>query len=459
MTGSDSSLGGEWVALKAPFLSTCRVYYNHQGRSRYVHVFLPPTYDGTKTFPIWIHLHGVFWATMGGATEQAGRPVNSTDIIPYWDQAVARLGNESIIAYPQAWGDAGRGDPSEGQGSKFRQFWSVPFWQCSVGICSDPAADDVGFIEAVVADLPDRLPLAGDQLYLSGESAGGMLVNAVLCESEPVAAAVAAAADMLGGLGADYAASRGCAPGGGDAPALPYLKLHGTEDPSIPFDQVPGKEVLVDGVKFLGAAGAAAARAAANGCDAEDAGPSAAEAGGALQCRDLCAHAGDGSPTVKVCGITGVGHDTDHPHPGFVFEQAWAFFRAHGGEKALAQAEDARAARSAKRAAAASVSAAIGGDGHPEFGGHHPDYSHGSGHKLSAAAAGAVGGVLGALALAALVTAACGAAAAWRRRARGAAAERRAGKLPAPIKPGGGGRPDIVIIASGESSPVKGERD
>lgn len=71
--------------------------------------------------PTRSHLHGVFWATMGGATEQAGRPVNSTDITPYWDQAVARLGNESIIAYPQAWGDAGRGDPSEGQGSKFRQ--------------------------------------------------------------------------------------------------------------------------------------------------------------------------------------------------------------------------------------------------------------------------------------------------------------------------------------------------
>jgi hypothetical protein len=39
------------------------------------------------------------------------------------------------------------------------QFWSIPFWRCSVGICRDPATDDMGFIEKVVADLPKRLPL------------------------------------------------------------------------------------------------------------------------------------------------------------------------------------------------------------------------------------------------------------------------------------------------------------
>jgi hypothetical protein len=39
------------------------------------------------------------------------------------------------------------------------QFWSIPFWHCSVGICRDASTDDMGFIEQVIADLPKRLPL------------------------------------------------------------------------------------------------------------------------------------------------------------------------------------------------------------------------------------------------------------------------------------------------------------
>lgn len=35
------------------------------GAERYVHVYLPPSYDGSTQWPIWVHLHGVFWATMG----------------------------------------------------------------------------------------------------------------------------------------------------------------------------------------------------------------------------------------------------------------------------------------------------------------------------------------------------------------------------------------------------------
>jgi enterochelin esterase-like enzyme len=35
------------------------------GVERYVHVYLPSDFDGTTQWPIWVHLHGVFWATMG----------------------------------------------------------------------------------------------------------------------------------------------------------------------------------------------------------------------------------------------------------------------------------------------------------------------------------------------------------------------------------------------------------
>jgi hypothetical protein len=65
-----------------------------------------------------------------------------------------------------------------------------------------------------------------------------------------------------------------------------------------------------------------------------------------MLCTDYCG----GNPSklpAKLCGMPGVGHDTDHPHPGFVYEQSWAWFqeqvKAAAGRKpaaAAAGAED-----------------------------------------------------------------------------------------------------------------------
>lgn len=38
-----------------------------------------------------------------------------------------------------------------------RTFWSIPFWRCSVGTCTDPNVDDKGFIEKVILTLPTKL--------------------------------------------------------------------------------------------------------------------------------------------------------------------------------------------------------------------------------------------------------------------------------------------------------------
>jgi hypothetical protein len=37
------------------------------------------------------------------------------------------------------------------------QFWSLPFWRCSVGACIDAGVDDVGYIEKIFNLLPKRL--------------------------------------------------------------------------------------------------------------------------------------------------------------------------------------------------------------------------------------------------------------------------------------------------------------
>lgn len=42
------------------------------GRKRWAHVYLPPSYDGSKQFPLWVHLHGVYWATMDNISQKVG---------------------------------------------------------------------------------------------------------------------------------------------------------------------------------------------------------------------------------------------------------------------------------------------------------------------------------------------------------------------------------------------------
>jgi hypothetical protein len=37
------------------------------------------------------------------------------------------------------------------------QFWNTIFWQCSMSICIDKRVDDVGFLDKVVSQLPQRL--------------------------------------------------------------------------------------------------------------------------------------------------------------------------------------------------------------------------------------------------------------------------------------------------------------
>jgi hypothetical protein len=177
------------------------------------------------------------------------------------------------------------------------------------------------------------------QMLLSGVSAGGMMVQTLLCQSPAVSAAITAAVDMLGGIGSDYALSPQCE----TSTAVPFLKLQGTDDPSITFD----KQILVDGVNFLSAMEATQQRAKHNGCSASDAGPQTTEADGNTKCTDYCGKAA-GKAAAKICGMIGVGHTTDFPHPGFVFEQAWQFFE-----------RQAKLAAAQKPAAAAAAPAAV----------------------------------------------------------------------------------------------------
>lgn len=166
------------------------------------------------------------------------------------------------------------------------------------------------------------------------------MVHAIMCESKVITGLVDAAIDMLGGIGADYAHGPKCAA----STPLPFLKLHGIEDPFITYS----KDILVDGVNFASSIEGTQLHARHNGCGPEDCGKKdVAEADGKMVCTDYCGAAAGKLPA-KLCGMPGVGHDTDHPHPGFVYEQSWAWFQ----EQVKAAGERKAAAAAAKKASA-----------------------------------------------------------------------------------------------------------
>jgi poly(3-hydroxybutyrate) depolymerase len=77
------------------------------------------------------------------------------------------------------------------------------------------------------------------QIFLSGHSAGGMMVHTMLCQSQVVPRLVAAAADILGGIGREYSQTGSCR----SSRAIPFLKIQGTKDPFITYD----RDIDVDG--------------------------------------------------------------------------------------------------------------------------------------------------------------------------------------------------------------------
>ena len=87
--------------------------------------------------------------------------------------------------------------------------------------------DDVGFIAALIDKIVREYPVAGDRIYVTGFSNGGMMAQRLACELPDRFAAVAAiVSSMPIGLGAR------CRPGR----PVPIMFMNGTADPVVPFN-------------------------------------------------------------------------------------------------------------------------------------------------------------------------------------------------------------------------------
>ena len=104
------------------------------------------------------------------------------------------------------------------------------------GYCCGPAArervDDIGFLDAVIADAADRFGLNPARVFLTGMSNGAILAEAYAAARPDAVRAVAGVAGTLDL--AQYPPQR----------AVPLLHIHGTADTHVPYDGGPGSKGL-----------------------------------------------------------------------------------------------------------------------------------------------------------------------------------------------------------------------
>lgn len=98
-------------------------------------------------------------------------------------------------------------------------------------------------IAAGASDPSVPLSVCAVQFWVTGTSAGGMMVNYMLCKSQLFVDTATAVVDQLGGVGASFTTPGNCQP----KKLLPHLILHGQDDQIITY----WNDNVVDGAKFI----------------------------------------------------------------------------------------------------------------------------------------------------------------------------------------------------------------
>jgi polyhydroxybutyrate depolymerase len=174
-------------------------------RRRYL-VHVPPGYDGSKRLPLVLSFHGAFaWA------EVQRKQSHMNDVADK---------NDFIVVYPEGTGLLDK-----------RYTWNAGN---SPGYAQRENVDDVGFVRALLDELPKQYAVDTKRVYATGMSNGGMLCYRLGCElSERIAAIGVVAADM-----------------GVDGPLpkrpVPVIHFHGVRDPIKMFHGGKGKVLGVE---------------------------------------------------------------------------------------------------------------------------------------------------------------------------------------------------------------------
>jgi polyhydroxybutyrate depolymerase len=177
----------------------------HEGRARRFCVHVPTRYDPTRPTAAVLSFHGYSSNELEQET---------------WSQLSQEADTQGFIAvYPRGLNQpelTGTTDPN----TEDTRGWNA-------GVCCGPAqltrVDDVGFVDALLADLDTRVCLDTKRIYATGLSNGGFFSYRLACERAGQFAAIAPVAGMVG-FGP-------CTP----SRPVSVMHFHGSADPTIPI--------------------------------------------------------------------------------------------------------------------------------------------------------------------------------------------------------------------------------
>lgn len=205
-------LAGRWASPTPATLSPGNAIrtLTHDGRERSYLVHVPPGYDPTRPTPVVLVFHG------GGGNAENARRMTGFD-------AVADA-EGFIVVYPNGTG---------------RQPDRLLTWNGGhcCGYAMEQKVDDMGFVQALLANLETVANVDKRRIYATGMSNGAIMSYRLACELSDVIAAI-------GPVAATQNIDE-CAP----SRPVPVLHIHGDADRHAPYEGGVGEESLV-GVHF-----------------------------------------------------------------------------------------------------------------------------------------------------------------------------------------------------------------
>lgn len=197
-------------------------------RTRTYLVHLPPSYDGSKAYPVVLAFHG------GGSSAEAMIPFSGLN--EKADQA------HFIVVYPNGTGRL-----------KKALTWNAG--NCC-GYAMENHVDDVAFIRALLNDLGTAAKVDPKRTFATGISNGGMIAYRLASELSDRIAAVAPVGGPMG--------TETCNP----KRPVPVMHFHGTDDQFAPFKGGKG-EKSISQTNFYSVEHSIRAWVKANGCKEE----------------------------------------------------------------------------------------------------------------------------------------------------------------------------------------------
>jgi len=188
------------------------------GTERNYHLYLP---ENPSNAPIVFLLHG-----NGGSADQILGIERTKAPFEVWLDVAFR--ENLVLVVPD-----GLVGPDFGQGWNNKQGWN----DCRTDAPTNPDADDVTFLGALLDEVQDTYGLEDQQVFVTGVSNGGLM-------SQRLADAIPERLDAIAVVVASRPVNNEC-----DSPTtpVPVLFMNGTDDPILPYDggQIDGGRGLL----------------------------------------------------------------------------------------------------------------------------------------------------------------------------------------------------------------------